>query len=54
MTEMKKLGVFQPLITHSFKEDHKQMFFHSQIIADWRTILEISSLTIEEVKNGKK
>ena len=47
--EMQKLGVFQPFITHGFNEEHKKMCFHSQVIADWRTLLELSKLTLAEL-----
>lgn len=47
--EMQDLGVFRPFIIHSFSEDHKQMCFHSQVIADWRTLLELSELTLSEI-----
>lgn len=52
MREMENLGTFQPFMTHSFLEEHKKMYFHSQIIADWRTVLLLSDFTICELKNN--
>lgn len=47
--EIESIGSFIPLLTHSFSEKSKQMFFHAQVISDWNTIIEISEKLFEEI-----
>ena len=51
--EIKKIAVFKPIIVHDFLKKHKKMFFHSQILIDWATIIELSSLVIKEIEDKK-
>ena len=37
-----KLGKFRPIMTHSlYEKDSKPMYFHSQVLCDWNTVVEI-------------
>jgi hypothetical protein len=37
-----KLGKFRPLMTHSlYDRDSKPIYFHSQVLCDWNTVVEI-------------
>jgi hypothetical protein len=38
-----QLGKFNPIMTHSYKENSKPIPFHAQILADWNTIIEFSN-----------
>lgn len=49
--QIKKLVRFEPTMLHDLNEEGKVMFFHAQIIADWNTIYELSSLAIEEISS---
>lgn len=42
------LGRNLPVITHSFSEGSKQMLFHSQVLADFNTVVEIATKFINE------
>ena len=40
--EQAKLGRFLPIMTHSiYQNDSAPMWFHSQILADWNTVVQI-------------
>ncbi len=43
------LGVFTPVMTHSFEEDAKSVVFHRQILADFNTIEELGRKMLEEL-----
>lgn len=47
--EQEKLGHFFPVMSHSFTENSKSMVFHSQVLADWNTIVEMSEKFLEEL-----
>lgn len=47
-SEEKSLQHILPFYTHSFEENSPQIIIHSQMIADFRTIIELSSLFFEE------
>jgi len=40
--KLNSLGKFIPWMIHSDKEDHRPCIFHSQVISDWKTIVQIS------------
>jgi len=46
--EQSSLGRNFPIITHSFSEGSKQVFFHSQVLADCNTVMEIATKFIDE------
>lgn len=39
----RKLGTFKPVMMHSYLESAKPMFFHAQVIADFRTIIHLAN-----------
>lgn len=45
--KQKSIGRFCPLMTHSYIEESKPIYFHAQIICDWKTIVEISKKFLE-------
>jgi hypothetical protein len=47
--EQTNLGYFLPVMSHSFTENSKRMVFHSQVLADWNTIVEMSEKFLEEL-----
>ena len=47
--EQDALGVFRPVMTHSFVEEAKSVVFHAQILADFNTIEELGWLMLEEL-----
>ena len=47
--EQDALGVFMPVMTHSFEEDAKPVVFHRQILADFNTIEELGRKMLEEL-----
>ncbi len=47
--EQDALGVFRPVMTHSFEEDAKSVVFHSQLLADFNTIEELGRKMLEEL-----
>lgn len=49
-TQQELLGTFVPVIKHSFSENSPEIVFHSQVLADWNTIMEIIEKFIEELK----
>lgn len=48
--EQSALGVFSPVMVHSFRENSPRVPFHPQIIADWRTIVEMSNLLFDSLE----
>ena len=52
--KMSDLGVFSPFITHSFSEKSEKILFQPQILADWKTIIEISNYFLEAMKMDYK
>jgi hypothetical protein len=48
--EQQKLGLFLPWIQHSFTEGSAQIYFHGQIIADFRTVEDIAVHLLAELK----
>jgi hypothetical protein len=48
--EQNKLGTFIPIMTHSFSENSNHICFHSQILSDWNTIIEIAEKIFNEIK----
>ena len=47
--EQEALGVFIPLMTHSFGEKAKSVAFHPQLLADFNTIEELGRKFLEEL-----
>ena len=47
--EQDALGVFTPIMTHSFIEDAKSVVFHSQLLADFNTIEVLGWKMLEEL-----
>ena len=47
--EQDALGVFRPIMTHSFAEDAKSIVFHAQLLADFNTIEELGWKMLEEL-----
>lgn len=47
--ERDSLGKFYPCMTHSFGEKAKPVLFHSQILADWLTVVEIAEKLFSEL-----
>lgn len=43
------LGVFRPIMTHSFDERAKSIVFHAQLLADFNTIEELGWKILEEL-----
>lgn len=52
--QKEKLRVFQPIMTHSYLDKAKKVIFHSQMLADFNTIDELSRKFIEELKATTK
>ena len=48
----KKIGRFYPWMQHSYSEKSKPVVFHAQILADWSTIIELSSGFYFELSNS--
>ncbi|WP_341705020.1 hypothetical protein [Ferrovibrio sp.] len=46
--EQELLGKAMPLMTHSFSEESKKVFFHAQVLADWNTVVELSDKFLSE------
>lgn len=47
--EQDALGVFMPIMTHSFAEDAKSVVFHTQLLDDFNTIEELGRKMLEEL-----
>lgn len=47
---MGKIGKFIPVIKHSWGENSDEIYFHRQIIVDWKTVRELALLFIEEIE----
>lgn len=47
--EQEALAVFNPFMTHSFKEEAKYVVFHPQILADFNTVEELGQKMLEEL-----
>ncbi len=43
------LGVFRPIMTHSFEEGARPVVFHAQLLADFNTIEELGWKMLEEL-----
>lgn len=52
--EQDKLLVYQPLIAHSPEESRGQVYFHVQVIADFKTIEELGHKMLRELKHNAK
>ena len=50
MDQMDGIGVFEPYIMHSFGERAKPIVFHSQLICDLATIIEIGEKIMRSLK----
>ena len=48
--KMDKLGVFEPYIMHSFGEGARPVIFHSQLICDFATVVEIGELILKALE----
>ena len=48
--EQEALGVFNPVMTHSFEEKSKVVVFHAQLLADFNTIEELGRKVFEELR----
>jgi hypothetical protein len=48
--EQKALGVFTPLVMHSFGEGARPITLHPQMIADFNTVAEMASTMLHELK----
>jgi len=48
--EQDNLGRFVPVMTYSYEENPSPVVFHGQLLADWNTILELSSKFFDELK----
>lgn len=48
--EQDNLGKFIPIMAHSYEEQASPVVFHGQILADWNTILELSTKFLEELR----
>jgi len=51
--EQEKLGTFIPVMTHSFTEGAPTIIFHSQILADWNTLVEMADKFVRELESKK-
>jgi hypothetical protein len=47
--EQDALGVFRPIMTHSFEERARHVVFHAQLLADFNTIEELGWKMLEEL-----
>lgn len=47
--EQDALGVFSPIITHSFSEESRPVWFHPQMLTDFGTIEEIAKFALKEL-----
>jgi len=47
--EQDALGVFRPVMTHSFEEKAKPIVFHPQLLADFNTIEELGRKLLDEL-----
>lgn len=47
--EQDALGVFRPVMTHSFEEKAKSVVFHPQLLADFNTIEELGRKLLDEL-----
>ena len=52
-SEIEALGRFEPFMTHSFSEKSPYVVFHAQIIADWKTVVQISENFLNELDGLK-
>lgn len=48
--EQDNLGRFVPVMTYSYEEQPSPVLFHGQLLADWNTILELSTKFFDELK----
>lgn len=57
LDKMDKVGVFEPYIMHSFGERAKPVVFHSQLISDFATVVEVGErilMAIEQRRGAAK
>lgn len=54
LAEQKSLGVFEPVMMHSFGEEARPIRFHVQMIADLATVVEIGERMIDELSHVKR
>lgn len=47
--EQERLGVFQPLFTHSYAEKSRSVAFHAQLLADFNTVVELGQNLLLEL-----
>jgi hypothetical protein len=50
LEEQKKLYIFQPITTHSFKEASGTIRFHQQVLANFLTVEELALKMLEELR----
>lgn len=50
----RKLGVFKPLMMHSFGENAQPVWFHGQMICDLATVVKIGEKTLDELDSCTK
>ncbi len=48
-TQQKTLGTFSPLMQHSFAEGARPVVFHVQLLADFKTIIELGEKVLSEI-----
>jgi hypothetical protein len=51
LEEQKKLHIFQPITTHSFKEATGTIRFHQQVLVDFLTVEELALKMLAELKS---
>jgi len=49
-TAQRKLGVFQPVMIHSYGEGARPVWFHGQVICDLATVVEIAEHIVGELQ----
>ncbi len=49
--EQTGMVLFSPIVTHSFGENAKKVFFHSQMLSDFNTVVEIAQKLLKELGN---
>lgn len=46
----RKLGVFQPVMMHSYGEGARPVWFHGQMICDFATVIEIAEHVVRDLQ----
>lgn len=49
--QQSKLGVFQPVMMHSYGENARPMWFHAQMICDYSTVVEVGEYTFDALES---